>query len=482
MQVSRRTFLKTALGAIISSGLPIFPAAYGAPKKTARVREFHFSASPTRVNLGAGPDFTAWTFNGQIPGPEIRVKEGETIRVVLKNYLPEGTTIHWHGLPVPNNMDGVPELTQNAVMPGEIFVYEFQARPAGSYIYHSHAKYQLDQGLYGPLIIEPSNPRDSYDREYTLVLEDWVMKDGGGVANTRRRPPMGMMGHMMGGMRGRGGGFPPNGSPLLEPIYDAYAVNGRVYPEVEPLVVARGDKVKLRLLNPSSATIYDLMLAGHALTITHMDGRQVRPLETDVLRIGMGERYDVEFVADNPGTWLLGAAEKGAGEGMLRIPVQYQGVQRKEPIPPLFQPQLRLANYWDFQSPYPTDELAAGNVSRFYSQVLSGGMMGSPFWTINGFVYPNAERLGVTQGERVQIEYWNRSMMPHPMHLHGHFFKVVNPALPRSYWIQKDTVIVNPMQRVEIEFMADNPGRWFHHCHNLYHMEAGMANVLDYEP
>ena len=147
MQISRRIFLKTALGAIISTGLPIFPAAYGAPKKTARVREFHFSASPTRVNLGVGPEFTAWTYNGQIPGPEIRVKEGETVRVVLKNYLPQGTTIHWHGVPVPNNMDGVPELTQNAVMPGEIFVYEFQARPAGSYIYHSHAKYQLDQGL-----------------------------------------------------------------------------------------------------------------------------------------------------------------------------------------------------------------------------------------------------------------------------------------------------------------------------------------------
>ena len=107
--------------------------------------------------------------------------------------------------------------------------------------------------------------------------------------------------------------------------------------------------------------------------------------------------------------------------------------------------------------------------------------MHSPYWTINGYVYPNSERLRVRKGDRVRISYWNQSMMPHPMHLHGHFFKVVNPSLPQRQWILKDTVIVNPMQRVEIEFLADNPGNWFHHCHNLYHMEAGMANVVTYE-
>jgi len=111
---------------------------------------------------------------------------------------------------------------------------------------------------------------------------------------------------------------------------------------------------------------------------------------------------------------------------------------------------------------------------------LSGGMH-SPFWTINGYVYPDAERLGVRAGERVRIGYWNHSMMPHPMHLHGHFFRVVNPSVPQDRWILKDTVIVDPMQRIDIEFLADNPGNWFHHCHNLYHMEAGMANVVMYE-
>jgi FtsP/CotA-like multicopper oxidase with cupredoxin domain len=106
--------------------------------------------------------------------------------------------------------------------------------------------------------------------------------------------------------------------------------------------------------------------------------------------------------------------------------------------------------------------------------------MRSPYWTINGQVYPEADPLPVTKGERIRIGYWNRSMKPHPMHLHGHFFHLVNPDAPKETWIQKDTVIVNPMERVEIEFLADNPGKWFHHCHNLYHMMGGMANVLVY--
>ncbi|MBW1980533.1 MAG: multicopper oxidase family protein [Deltaproteobacteria bacterium] len=474
--LSRRSFLKTALGTALAVGLPGFSITRALGAANNAIREFHFSASQARVNLGVGPDFQAWTYNGQIPGPEVRVKQGEIIRVVLKNYLPEETTIHWHGVPVPNAMDGVPGVTQKGVAPGQTFIYEFVAEPAGSYIYHSHANYQLDQGLYGALIIE-DNDSSTYDRDYALLLEDWVSRDGGGVAETRRRPPMGMM---MGGMMGMNRIARGGQTPLLEPYYDAYAVNGKSYPQAKPLIVRQGDRVKLRLLNPSSSTIYNLRLAGHSLTVTHLDANPVKPLETDVLRIGMGERYDVEFIANNPGNWLLAAQETGFGEGMLRVPLQYKGIGQREPVPPVFHRGLRFASYWDFQALQPSGKMLSKSPARFYSQTLSGGMMGSPYWTINGFVYPNAERLGVRQGDLVRLSYWNHSMMPHPMHLHGHFFKVVNPALPPYLWIQKDTIIVNPMERLEVQFVADNPGSWFHHCHNLYHMEGGMANVLVY--
>ena len=477
MKITRRSFLKSTLG-VLASSIPMVSVARGFAKEGKTVREFRFSASPARVNLGRGPDFIAWTYNGQVPGPEIRVTEGEIIRVVLKNFLPEGTTIHWHGLPVPNSMDGVPDVTQKAVMPGQTFVYEFEAKPAGTYIYHSHAHYQLDQGLYGPLIIEPSRFDAPYDREYTLTLEDWVMKDGGGTAGTPRRPAMGMM---MGGMRGRVQGSQTGSGPLLEPYYDGYAVNGRLAPEIKPIEVKERERVKLRILNASSATLYDLSLAGHALKVTHTDGNPITPVDTDVLRIGMGERYDVEIVADNPGYWLLAARETGLGEGMIRIPVQYHGINGEEPIPPLFHNGLRFARYGDFMAPLDS-ETAKSDPQRsiIYPQTLSGGMH-SPFWMINGQVHPNSERLVVQKGERVRLQYLNRSMMPHPMHLHGHFFKVVNPWLSAEQWILKDTVIVDPMQKIEIEFLADNPGQWFHHCHNLYHMEAGMANEVVYK-
>jgi FtsP/CotA-like multicopper oxidase with cupredoxin domain len=474
LEISRRSFLKTTLGAGAALCLSPFPVHELYAEIKGKVREFQFSASKSRVNLGVGPDFWAWTYNGHVPGPEIRVKEGEVIRVVLKNYLPEETTIHWHGIPVPNAMDGVPGLTQKGVRPGETFVYEFTARPSGTYIYHSHAGYQLDQGLYGPLIIEPARETRSYDREFTLLLEDWVMKDNGGVAKTARRPAMGMMRGMM------GRGFMRAGEPLLEPLYDAYAVNGRVYPAMEPLRVKRGDRVKLRIANPSSATIYDICLAGHSLTLTHADGRPIQPLVTDALRIGMGERYDVEFTADHPGYWLLSAMERGFGESSLRIPVRYEGTSANDPKPPDFSANLRFATYWNMESLYPVPSSGLERPTAFISQTLSGGMH-SPYWTINGQVYPDVEPMRLPLGKHVRIGYVNRSMMPHPMHLHGHFFNIVNPRLPAHRWIQKDTVIVNPMERIEIELIADNPGRWFHHCHNLYHMMAGMANVLTVE-
>ena len=475
MKITRRAFLKSTLAATALSWIPAPLIALSQAEKKPAVREFRFSASRTKINLGAGPDFWAWTYNGRVPGPEIRVKEGEIIRVTLKNFLPEETSIHWHGVPVPNPMDGVPGVTQKGIMPGETFVYEFEAKPAGTYLYHSHASYQLDQGLYGPLVIEPVKETRAYDREYTLMLEDWVMKDEGGIAGTRRRSPMGMMGGMMGMRRG----FQQPGAtlPLLEPYYDGYAINGGLYPHQKPLMVKKGERVKLRLLNPSSSTIYDLQLAGHAMRVTHTDGQSIAPIETDLLRIGMGERYDVEFMADNPGYWLLAATDKGFGEGQLRIPFKYEGTQAKTPVSPDFRPTRRRISYWDMKSGGVQSFDVSTGSGKYLSQLLSGGMH-SPYWTINGQVYPKVEPISVERGVRVRVAYRNQSMMPHPMHLHGHFFRIVNPYLKETQWISKDTIIVNPMQSLEVEFRADNPGRWFHHCHNLYHMLAGMANVM----
>ena len=465
MNPSRRRFLQTSLTALAGASAGLWPLA----GQAGQAREVVLTAGPGSIDLGQGPAFKAYSFNGQSPGPVLWAREGQPLRVVLNNSLPHPTTIHWHGLPVPNPMDGVPGLTQAAVPPGGQFTYQITARPAGTYFYHSHFGYQLDQGLYGALIVEPARPLGGWDQEQVLVLADWVMADGGGEAPARRRPPgRGMMGR------------PGPGGPLPEPYHAGHAVNGRLYPATKAIRVKQGDRVRLRLINASASNSYDLALAGHRLKVLALDGQDVAPAAFDVVRLAMGERVDVEFLADNPGAWLLQAHDSGRGESGLAVAVVYDGAARAEPEPPRFRPDMSLATYWDLAAARPKVH-PQGPPQRWYRQILSGGMH-SPYWTINGRVHPNSERLLVSRGEKVRLSYFNRSMLPHPMHLHGHFFRIVNPALPPERWLVKDTAVVEPMRRLDVEFVADNPGRWMHHCHHLYHLHGGMANVVAYGP
>jgi len=269
----RRDFLKyVGIGsAVLYSGISmpsILRKAYAED-----IKEVNLSASITPIDIGSGRTFKAWTYNGKVPGPEIRVKEGQPLRITLTNNLPEETTTHWHGLPVPNKMDGVPYITQKPVEPGKSFVYEFTANPPGTYLYHSHVSYQLDTGLYGPLIVEPTREPKSYDKEYVIMLEDWATVDGGGPEASR----IGMINPSQGGMMGMGmmGRRMAIGGPLSDPLYDAYTINGKVFSSAPPLKVKKGDWVRLRIINPSSATIYTLRIAGHPLLVTHTDGRKM---------------------------------------------------------------------------------------------------------------------------------------------------------------------------------------------------------------
>ncbi len=452
------------------------------PTRGGPVREYTLTAAVTPVDLGTG-EFKAWTYNGQPVGPEIRVTEGDLLRITLTNNLPDPTTIHWHGVPVPNAMDGVPDMPLPAIQPNETFTYEFVARPSGTFWYHPHVGYQLDQGLVGPLIIEPKQEPRAYDREYTLVLDDWVTIDGGGPAAKERRPGTMMDGMMGGGMMGDGmmgqgmmGHDPSSGSsPLTEPIYQAFTVNGQVNETAKPFAVKKGERVRLRLINAGAATTFGLRLAGHILTVTHTDGRPVEPLEVDALWIGMGERYDVEFTADNPGRWALYAVISDVSDAVDLATFVYNDSAGTEDSGDTLPENLRWNDYGRLTG-LPEEGLtlpASAQPDQTFDLVLSGGMM-SPDWTINGKIFPNTDDLVVTQGQRVRINYLNHSPMDHPMHLHGHFFELVgSPSL------RKDTVVVaTHMGQASIEFVANNPGHWMHHCHNLYHMEAGMMNVV----
>ncbi|WP_197281937.1 multicopper oxidase family protein [Dethiosulfatarculus sandiegensis] len=470
--MDRRRFLLSSGTLALACLLPV-PSLAKSPVPN-NLRSFDLTAGLASTNLGTDRTFRVWSYNQGIPGPVIRVRTDDVLKVNFRNKLPHPSTVHWHGLPVPNSMDGVPGVTQQAVLPGDSFTYEFPCKPSGTYIYHSHQGLQLDRGLYGALIVDDPNDSLTHDQDFVLVLEDWAMVDGGGPEAGKRKPAGRMMHGGRGMMRGPGGWS--GSGPLSEPVYNAYAVNGRIYPHTKPVKLKKGEKVRLRVCNASSSTIYDLRLAGHSFTIVRTDGRPIKPVKAEVLRIGMGERYDLELVADNPGNWLLGAYESGWGESGLKLPFVYEGKEDIKPVAPSFRRGLAYPGYFDFQAAAPSTE-AYQEPARWYRQVLSGGMH-SPYWTINGRGYPDSEVLRADLGQVVRLAYINHSHMPHPMHLHGHFFKLVNPSLPPEKWISKDTLIVDPMQRLEVQFLADNPGDWFHHCHHLYHMEAGMANIV----
>ena len=198
----------TAATEPLSTGT-VFPQPRPLPQTAGPVREFRRVAEMGEVEVGPGMVYRTWLYNGRFPGEEIRVREGERLRVILENRLPEGTTIHWHGVPVPNAMDGVAGITQAPVAPGQTFVYEFVAGPPGSYMYHSHQGLQIDRGLFGSLVIEESTPHIQWDREYTVILDDFLPGEPG-LSGVGVRGPMGGMRRGMGGM----GGMMGNETPL----------------------------------------------------------------------------------------------------------------------------------------------------------------------------------------------------------------------------------------------------------------------------
>lgn len=462
--IARREFLQQTLGAAALAALPL---PRSRPAVQLAVRDFSLVARATTIDVGGGRTWPTWVYNGILPGPELRVREGERIRVVLTNELPDPTSIHWHGLPVPNGMDGVPGLTQAPVMPGETFTYEFDAAPAGTYFYHPHVGLQLDRGLYGALIIEPKEalPLASRpDREYVLMLDDWLtIEPEAALAQMLRQ---GGMGGMMGGGR--------------EPAYAGYLGNGRLTAGADPITVARDERVKLRIINASSATTHRVGLEGHQLVVTHADGQAVAPVAVDSLIIGMGERYDVVVEAGNPGVWPLVVGPADSAVPGVVVPFVYAsstGRLRPVTVWPSSLTRARTLRYADL-----TPEAMPGPQVQPVTTLdlaLGGGMMSGNRWTINGQAYPDADTLRLTRGETVRLSFRNRTMMRHPMHLHGHFFRLMRAGGVPVPGITKDTVIVEPMQQVDVDFTADNPGRWFLHCHHLYHMELGMARVVE---
>jgi len=513
-------------GGLVGPGSPQVAAAEAARHSTGRIVPAVLGPVPGPVDLG-GVTVNTWSYQGEIPGPEIRVRKGDTVQAALASRLPDPTTVHWHGVALRDNMDGVPMITQNPVPAGDDFIYRFIAADPGTYWYHPHVGVQLDRGLYGPLIIEDPAEPGAYDHEWTVVLDDWIdgtgytpdqvlaaLRDGMsgmGPASASPSPSMSAMGGMSGmsmagdspspsmsGMGGTGSSPAPSMSPTTgagmsgammssatSPLlggdagdvrYPYYLINGRVRTAPRTFTARPGQRVRIRFINAGADTAFRVALGGHTMTVTHTDGYPVEPVQAGALLLGMGERYDVQVTLGD-GVFPLVALAEGKDSTGLALVRTGAGSAPPATVRPT-ELGMVLGGYSKLR-PTASVALPSRKPDVTHRLELTGGMMKYD-WGINGISLdmgrPGALRFLMRQGQRVRVVFANTTTMYHPMHIHGHTFALGGTGT------RKDTVIVLPGQQVACDFDAGNPGQWMAHCHNLYHApESGMMAVLGYQ-
>lgn len=486
-----------------------------ARRGSGRVRDVRLTATATPLDLG-GPAVRSWAYGDRLPGQEVRVTAGDTLAVTLANHLPEPTSLHWHGLALRNDMDGVPGLTQRPVAPGASFAYRFAVTHPGTYWFHPHAGVQQDRGLYAPLIVEDPKEPLRYDREWVVVLDDWVDgvdgstpdavlaelragmggAPGGSGDSGDSTGGMGGMDHSGHAMSGTAAPAPrpkdPTGpsrmlmgatSPLLggdagDVAYPYYLVNGRTPHAPSSFTARPGDRIRLRIVNAGGDTAFRVALGGHELTVTHTDGFPVRHTPTDALLIGMGERYDV-LVTAGDGVFPLVALAEGKNAAALAVLRTGGGAAPGASVRPKELTGRLLTA--DRLAPDASVALPAKAPDRTVRLTLTGGMARYD-WGFDGRPYRPDARHPVRAGERVRLVFTNTTGMWHPVHLHGHTFALAGGAggAAGAAGARKDTALVLPGKTLAVDFDADNPGLWMVHCHNVYHAEAGMMTVLGY--
>jgi FtsP/CotA-like multicopper oxidase with cupredoxin domain len=516
---SRRDFLRiatlSAAGAACVPSISLLsgctrPPAADVSKAGRAVREYQLEI----VGREAAPDGRQrqiFCYNGELPGPTIRAKVGDTLRVKVFNKLDVPSSVHWHGMHQPGTwqMDGVANVSAPPIPPGTEFVYEFQATPAGTHWYHSHTGVQYGDGLFGPLIVDEEVPPLHYDREEVLLFNDWFVKSSeeiladllgtpaNGVGAAGAKAPAKSSGTMaMGsGVRrsdaAKGDGKGAKGMAAMAAKPDVGDVpfesalfngRGRYDPEGDAprttVVVGRGEVVRLRLINGSTTYAFRFQIDGHRLTVIASDGAPIAPAEVDNLIIHIGERYDVLLTADQSGTaWIRAATLDGSeGKAILRYGDAEPGEPAAEPVS-WGKQELTAAS---MRSP---TAVALAPAPREIALRLGGSMM--PYrWTLNEQEYPHADPLVLSTGEAVRFVLENPTGMDHPFHLHGHYFQVLGPpdALNLHNPALKDTVNVPAGSTLVLQWDATNPGRWFFHCHIEWHAATGMARVIEIGP
>lgn len=496
----------------------------------------------------------AITVNGTVPGPLIRLKEGQNVRIAVTNHLKEDTSIHWHGLLVPFQFDGVPGVSFPGIKPGETFVYEFPVIQSGTYWYHSHSGLQEQQGHYGSLVIDPAGPDPvGYDREYVIVLSDYSflhphtvmkrLKQQPGYFNHQKQTLAGLLAGKDQSLKDRVEWAamrmdPTDISDVTGSTY-TFLINGHGPEDNWTALFNPGERVRLRFINAAAMTIFNVRIPGLPLTVVQADGENVKPVETDEFQITLAETYDVVVTPHDDRAFTI-VAEAVDRSGAARATLAPR-IGMTAPVPPLRKrpladmrdmgmdmslmagmpadamdmsmrnpenaPQVkmnpsvqmiapmaierigergqglkdvdhRVLVYTDLvaltanpdtRAPTRTKEIhLTGNMERF-------------MWSLDGEKFSEVKApIPFRRNERVRVVLVNDTMMAHPIHLHGHFFEVVNGH--DGFHPRKHTVNVAPGGRVTFDLTADAPGDWAFHCHLFHHMHAGMMNVVTVRP
>ncbi|MDX1433034.1 MAG: multicopper oxidase family protein [Gammaproteobacteria bacterium] len=466
MTLTRRHFLLSGLALGAGAIVPIPPAA-------SMVEPRRLIAAPARARLlSPEPAETeVWAYDGSVPGPVLRARVGDAIAVTVENALPQPTTVHWHGLRVPNAMDGVPHLTQAPIAPGAHFTYAFPVRNSGTFWYHPHFRSaeQLDRGLHGVIIVDEEQP-PAVDRDLLWVLDDWRLDEQARIVadfdNLHDASHQGRFGN-------------------------TNTVNGRVPTE---LVVRAGERVRLRLVNVANAWIFGLDFKGHRPRIIAFDGHAVAPHEPPDGLVVVGPAQRVDIVIDMTGSpdarhEIVDRYYPRHAFKLMDVVYESQALRSSPPSGEIALPAPAL--------PQPDTRIAARHEVLLAGGAM-GGMRGARYqgretgirelaglgkvWAINGVVasrHDEPPQFALELGATYRFDFVNDTAFPHPMHLHGHPMKLLEVdgrAPPRATW--RDTWLLPPRARASVAVVADNPGQWMLHCHIPEHMDAGMMAVV----
>lgn len=421
---------------------------------TGVVRTFELTAAPTELPLIDGKQLAVWAYNGQVPGPTLRIRLGETLRVRFTNHLPQETTIHWHGVRLPNAMDGVPYITQQPVAPGATFVYEFTPKDAGTFWFHPHvrASEQVERGLYGVLVVEDATPAP-YSREIVWVLDDWLLDGSGQIApqfNTR---------HDL-AMDGRWG--------------NAITINGRTNTVLD---VRPGERLRLRLLNSSNGRVFKPDFGELDAKIIAVDGLYLRaPIPARDFELAPGNRLDLDLTLDRSTSGPLAIWDRFYAQRPNQLArVDVSGALVTTPAFP--SPAAGHIPVW-------ADALAAPIAHDFRLNAQQGGPFGIA-WTIDGMAmdpdhhHAMAPSATLERGRFAHLHFTNESPRIHPIHTHGMFFRLLarNGARVDEPFF-RDTVLIHPREEIDVGVVPTDAGTWMMHCHILEHAEAGMMTTI----